>query len=379
MRRARRASPADLPRQTGANARPAESDVGEDRAKSLRRSLLRWWDRSARPLPWRADSDSYRIWISEVMLQQTRIAVVLPAYERFIRAFPGIAALARASEDEVLSLWSGLGYYSRARSLHRAARALHGRGAREFPRDPAEARTLPGVGAYTVAAVQSIAYGAPLAAVDGNVIRVLARLERLARPDNRGEPHASIADRLLARDRAGDWNQALMELGETICTAKAPRCDVCPLATHCRAHAAGVVARHPPPKPRRAPERVRVRMTIVHDRAGRLLLERGAFPFLTHLWLPPARVAIGAETVLVRPGRAAERERPSFRHAILHRQLDVHVTTRLMPSRSLDRAARAAPPHAFERRVVSPGELARIGRSALLTKALRAVDPRLRG
>ena len=217
-----------------------------------RAALLRWYDENARSLPWRRDHDSYRVWVAEVMLQQTRIAVVEPAYERFLAAFPTIGALAAAEEENVLALWSGLGYYSRARSLHRAARALEERGDDQFPQTWEEARALPGVGDYTAAAVLSIAYDLPHAAVDGNVIRVLSRLDRLARPDSRGEPHRSTADALLARRRPGDWNQAVMELGETVCIPRAPLCPTCPLRRTCDAFAAGVVEQHPPPKPRRA-------------------------------------------------------------------------------------------------------------------------------
>jgi A/G-specific adenine glycosylase len=165
----------------------------------IRRALLRWYDANRRALPWRRDRNSYRVWVAEVMLQQTRIEVVIPAYRRFLLAFPTLAKLAAASEDEVLSLWSGLGYYSRARALHRAARLLVDSGACRFPRDYEAARKLPGVGPYTAAAVLSIAHGLPHAAVDGNVVRVLSRLACLLRPDSKGEPHAALADRRAPR------------------------------------------------------------------------------------------------------------------------------------------------------------------------------------
>lgn len=293
------------------------------------------------------------------MLQQTRIAVVEPAYRRFLAAFPTLRKLARADEEDVLALWSGLGYYSRARSLHRAAQALDERGATEFPRTWEEAIALPGVGAYTAAAVLSIAYDVPHAAVDGNVIRVLSRLERLGRPDGKGEPHTGIADRLLARDRAGDWNQAVMELGETVCLPRGARCEICPLRSSCDAFAADAVELHPPPKPRRATERLGLNVEVLRDRKGRLLLERGAFEHLDHLWLPPTRLLTTPPT------------KASFKHAILHRSFAVEVTSKTVTARELDRLARRRHPAGTERRVVTPEELPGLGRSSLLTKALR--------
>jgi A/G-specific adenine glycosylase len=303
------------------------------------------------------------------MLQQTRTAVVEPAYVAFLAAFPDLEALAAASEDDVLSHWSGLGYYSRARALHRAARQIRSSGGSTFPSEPEAARALPGVGAYTAAAVLSIAYGAPVAAVDGNVVRVLSRLERLARPDGRGEPHRTLADRLLCLRRPGDWNQALMELGETLCKPVSPRCQECPVARWCRARRENVVALHPPPKPRRAPERLTVRMTLLRDRSGRLLLERGAFPYLRHLWLPPTNVEEPAKIPRDGCGRATAKRGPSFKHNILHREFQVHVEGRVLATAELRRHV-SPPANGAERRLFAPGDLASIGRSALLSKAL---------
>lgn len=327
--------------------------------QSRRRSLLRWYDANARPLLWRSSPDSYRIWVAEVMLQQTRIAVVEPAYERFLEAFPTLEALATAEEEDVIARWSGLGYYSRARSLHRAARTLHEAGLDHFPKTWDEARRLPGVGPYTAAAVLSIAYDLPHAAVDGNVIRVLSRLERLDRPDARGEPHAALAERLLARGRAGDWNQAVMELGETVCLPRAPRCESCPLRASCRAYAADAVEKHPPPKQRRATEKLGLAVTVVQDRDGQLLLERGAFRHLDHLWLPPVKLL------------ASPPPKAHFQHAILHRSFAVHVTSRLVSTRELRARAARGTRRGVERCIVSPADLPSLGHSSLLTKALR--------
>jgi A/G-specific adenine glycosylase len=334
----------------------------------VRKALLVWYDDRRRPLPWRRDRNPYKIWVAEVMLQQTRIAVVVPAYERFLHAFPNLSKLAAADEDAVLSLGSGLGYYSRARALHRAARQLRAEGRRAFPRSMAEARQLPGVGAYTAAAVLSIAYDQPHAAVDGNVVRVLSRLRKLGAPNGRGDPQRSVAAALLDRARPGDWNQALMELGETVCLPKAPQCESCPLRGHCDAFGAGTVDRYPVRAAGRPTERVDLELLLLHDAAGRMLLERGAFRYLPHLWLPPFRHAGTdmANTLFSRADAIG-----SFRHAIVHRSFSVDVFQRAVANRELHHAVRRAEPGAGERRVFEPSEIGKIGRSSLLTKAMK--------
>jgi A/G-specific adenine glycosylase len=336
------------------NSRAVAADVA-----ALRRALLRWYDRNRRHLPWRASRDPYRVWVAEVMLQQTRVAVVAPAYERFLRVFPSLERLAAASEDDVLSHWSGLGYYARARSLHAAARQLVAAGA-GFPRDYSAARRLPGVGAYTAAAVLSIAYDQPHAAVDGNVVRVLSRLRRLDRPDGRGAPHAAIAAALLEARRPGDWNQAIMELGETICTPVKPRCLACPVAAHCEARLAGVADRHPPVKWRRATEKVEATMLVVRNRRGDVALERGAFVYLPKMWLPLLEVD---------PAAAAGDAIGEIRHAIAHRTFRIRVIARRARDREFSALLRSADA-ASERRGFSEHDLGRIGRSSLLRKAL---------
>ncbi|MBY0276164.1 A/G-specific adenine glycosylase, partial [Candidatus Binatia bacterium] len=352
------------------SARSSASDTLAARDSSrVRRALLAWYDASVRPLPWRRDRDPYRIWVAEVMLQQTRVDVVMPKFERFVRRFPDVAALARASEESVLAAWSGLGYYTRARSLHRAARALRAQGLATFPRDAAIASGLPGVGRYTLGAVLSIAYDLPYTALDANVVRVLSRLARLPRPDARGEPHDALARALLDDQRPGDWNQALMELGETVCLPRTPRCEACPISDACEAHAHDVTHAYPPAKPRRATERIRVVLTVVQDDAGRLLLERGAFPYLPHLWLPIIALGDDARGVGTRAG--------TFRHAILHRQLEVEVFVQQLSAAVLAKRASAsgsrrdrANASGEQRRLFTRAQQARIGRSSLLTKAL---------
>ena len=195
--------------------------------------LLPWFARSRRDLPWREPRrDPYRVWLSEVMLQQTRVDVVVPYYRRFLERFPDLQTLAAAREDEVLALWSGLGYYARGRNLHRAARTAAASGG--LPRTAAKLRELPGFGPYTAAAVASLAFGEQVALVDGNVARVLARVLRL--PGDAAQARAAawrVAAQLLPDARAGEFNEALMELGATVCTPKNPRCVDCPLEAGC--------------------------------------------------------------------------------------------------------------------------------------------------
>ena len=240
----------------------------------LAAGLLSWYDRHRRDLPWRRTSDPYKIWLSEVMLQQTRVETVLPFYSRFLERFPTVGDLARADIDEVLALWSGLGYYRRARQLHAAARKLAETG--EFPNTLEGLLALPGIGAYTAAAVASIAFGVAAPVMDGNVERLLSRY--LALND---EPRAGASRRLLlatAGDfldsrRPGDSNQALMELGATLCTPRRPRCLLCPLHEDCRAAGEGNPERYPVPKMKRSAERHRLLVAVV-ERGEKVLLFR---------------------------------------------------------------------------------------------------------
>jgi len=241
---------------------------------SIAKLLIDWYGRTRRDLPWRRTSDPYRIWVSEIMLQQTRAQAVIPYYARFLERFPTVAALAAAPEDEVLALWSGLGYYSRARNLRRAAQAIAQGGA--FPRDYDAIRALPGIGDYTAAAVASIAFGSPYAVLDGNVLRVVARVENdaadIAAPRTR-ERFRSIAQDWLDRKRAAEFNQALMELGATVCLPKNPQCAVCPLAQVCHARAAGTAAQLPVKLRKQEPVDIAGVLLVVRSR-GRILLRR---------------------------------------------------------------------------------------------------------
>ena len=213
--------------------KPSSAILAPDRRRAFRRRLLRWFDRNRRPLPWRVDRDPYRVWISEIMLQQTRVAVVQERYPGFLKRFPSLEQLAAAKLPQVLAAWSGLGYYRRARGLHAAARQLARNGG-ELPRTAEELAELPGIGRYTAAAIASIAFDQPSAVVDGNVERVLGRLFGI---DKRR--CWSVAAELLDSRRPGDFNQAMMELGATVCLPQAPRCAECPVFVWCRTRAAG--------------------------------------------------------------------------------------------------------------------------------------------
>ncbi|MEY2667455.1 MAG: hypothetical protein RJA59_93, partial [Pseudomonadota bacterium] len=244
----------------------------------LRRRLLAWWDAGHRDLPWRFPqhgADPYRVWIAEVMLQQTRVQAVVPYYRRFVARWPTLEALAAADDGEVLAAWSGLGYYARCRNLLAAARtalARHG----GLPASLPELRALPGFGPYTAGAVGSIAFALPAPALDGNVARVLSRLFRVE--GDQGTPKVKLRLRGLAEDlvdraRPGDLNQALMELGATVCLAGTPRCDSCPVARSCEARTAGRTREIPAPRRRAAPARMVLALVRV-ERGGRLLLRR---------------------------------------------------------------------------------------------------------
>lgn len=244
---------------------------------AIRRRLLAWYRASRRALPWRKGRDPYRIWLAEIMLQQTRIAAVIPYYERFLRRFPTVESLARASASEVLKYWAGLGYYSRARNLHRAAREIVRHHDGKFPRTLDAALALPGIGRYTAAAILSIAFDAPLAALDGNVVRVLARLLAFRgdlRDVQQEHNFAEASQHLLPSHSPGDWNQAMMELGETVCTPRAPLCDACPLANLCRAKALNLAEIIPAPRRKPASVLVRIAAAILLDPLGRTLLTK---------------------------------------------------------------------------------------------------------
>jgi len=278
--------------------------------ETIRKRLLAWHDVHKRDLPWRRTGDPYRILVSEIMLQQTRVAAVVPFYLRFLRLFPTAGALARARDTTVLRAWAGLGYYSRARNLQAAAKQIARDG---FPATYEAALALPGIGPYTAAAVMSIARGQPHAALDGNVRRVLSRLLAVHQPSQ------AEAAALLDRHRPGDFNQAMMELGATVCLPGSPKCGECPLARYCEAKRLGQVGRFPTRQTKRAQEEVKIRWAFV-ARDGRVLL---APPKNNGLWrgfwtLPE----IGPEIPLP-GGRLAAR----LHHAVTFRKIEIEVYT----------------------------------------------------
>jgi A/G-specific adenine glycosylase len=250
-------------------------------ATSFRRRLLSFYDSSRRPLPWRVSADPYRVLVSEVMLQQTRVETVIHYYERWLQRFPHVEALATASIDDVLKQWEGLGYYSRARNLHRAAQMVREDHHSVIPGGYEQLRQLPGIGDYTANAVASIAFQQPLAAVDGNVRRVVSRvLDVEATPAQLQQ----YAQRLLDPERPGDFNQAMMELGATICTPRSPVCTTCPVQRLCRAYRNQTIHLRPAPKVRK-PLRLETVNTLVAVHDGEVLVvQRAPRGLLAGLW-----------------------------------------------------------------------------------------------
>jgi A/G-specific adenine glycosylase len=256
--------------------------LGSRKRPLFRKQLLGWFRQFQRDLPWRRDRDPYRIWISEIMLQQTRVAAVLPYYERFLERFPTIPALAAAPEEEVLTHWSGLGYYSRARNLQSAAQRIVANHGGEFPSDHADVLALPGIGPYTSAAILSMAFNAPHAVLDGNVARVVARLDAVRGDLREAKTWSGLlqsADALLDSGSPSDWNQAMMELGAMVCTPTSPRCLICPVAKFCKALQLGLTDVIPEKRKKRASVAVTLAAAILVDAKNQTLL------------LPPPRQA----------------------------------------------------------------------------------------
>lgn len=273
----------------------------------MRARLLAWYDAHRRDLPWRAAAgetpDPYRVWLSEVMLQQTRVETVKPYFARWMERFPTLEALAEAGEDEVLKLWEGLGYYSRARNFHRAVREVRAGYGGQVPDEPAAFRALPGVGRYTAGAVMSIAFGRPEPLVDGNVRRVFARWTDQPEPADAGL--WVLAEALAPGERPGDLNQALMELGATVCTPRTPRCGACPVAAFCAARAAGTQEERPARKRARPVPHEETAVAVV-ERAGRVLLvRRPADARLGGMWAFPQAVLLPGESLAGGVERAA--------------------------------------------------------------------------
>lgn len=259
----------------GSAATQPETELpGRAWCRKLGRKLLAWYDRHARVLPWRRSPDPYHVWLSEIMLQQTRVDSVIPYYERFLAAFPSVDALAQADPQQVLRLWEGLGYYRRAMQLHRAARIVVQQYGGQLPSDPHQLRQLPGIGRYTAGAICSIAFEQKTPILEANTLRLYARLIALA-----ASPYSSaaqrrlwrLAEKLLPEQSPGRFNQAAMELGSQVCTAANPSCGECPVAEQCETFARSLQAEIPPPK-RKPPVEQRREIALLVGRQGKLLL-----------------------------------------------------------------------------------------------------------
>ena len=290
--------------------------------------LLAWWDRHGRKnLPWQHPRTPYRVWISEIMLQQTQVATVIPYFERWMADFPDIAALAAATKDEVLRHWSGLGYYARARNIHKAAAICAGDHGGELPLDPATLESLPGIGRSTANAIVSQATDRPAAILDGNVRRVLARHTATRGWTGSAAVQKTLwaeAERRLPSGRGADYSQAVMDLGALVCTRRNPRCAECPVAADCMALEQGIVNELPEPKPRTKVGERRLHMLIVRDTAGRVLLEkRPGAGIWGGLWCLPA----GDSPNAIAEGLGFElnghASLPGFEHRLSHLRLDI--------------------------------------------------------
>ncbi len=297
--------------------------------------LLAWYADHGRDLPWRGTRDPYRIWLSEIMLQQTGVTVVIPYYERFLRRFPDVQTLAEASVDEVIALWAGLGYYSRARNLHAASRIVAEAGGR-LPEDLKALQALPGIGRSTAGAILSIAFNRKAPILDGNVRRVLIRLHAVEQPPRTAAVEKDLwrwAEELTPEDRPHDYVQAIMDLGATLCTPRQPRCTDCPLASLCLAHGRGIAAQLPRRQPRKTLPLVH-QVALLLERDGKFLVRKRSLQgMLGGLWEFPWRLqgpgqeALSAVRALLREeGCCGEpRELGRMRHAYSHFRLEVAV------------------------------------------------------
>ncbi len=273
--------------QADSSSKQAPQDESIPYIPFLAQHLLEWYAEHARPLPWRQVKDAYLIWVAETMLQQTRVETVIPYYERWLKRFPSLSHLVSASEQEVLALWEGLGYYQRARNLHRAARRVMNEHGGVLPREPQALRRLPGIGRYTAAAIASIAYNQDEPALDGNACRALARLFAIEQPLRCASTERTLyklAATHLPAGQAGRYNQALMDLGATLCTPRKPACARCPLAENCLAHRQGREEAIPPKRLKPTlPHYIVTAAVIIRD--GRVLIaQRPAEGLLGGLW-----------------------------------------------------------------------------------------------
>ena len=358
----------------------------------LRTSLIGWFRRGHRDMPWRKLADPYAIWISEIMLQQTRVDTVRSYFQRFMASFPTIQALAAAPQEQVLALWSGLGYYARARNLHAAAQQVVQRHGGIFPSDPEAVQELRGIGPYTAGAILSIAFGQRAPLLDGNVIRVLSRLRALSEPAETTVGKRlfwSLAAELVPPPRAkrevndpGDFNQALMELGATVCLPQRPVCLVCPVASLCRARQLGQVEHYPPAKKAKSVPVVQVLVLVVRAQGQLLLLRRPPLGLWGGLWEPPTlNLELGESPREALPRLLRERlnlrpevlpsvaELPAFVHLLTHREM--HFAPFLLDWSGVLPSLRLSGYE--EARLVDPQQPLALGLSAWVSTLLRRV------
>ena len=339
----------------------------------LRQALISWFDAHARQLPFRGVRDPYAVWVSEIMLQQTRVDTVVRYYDRFMQRFPTPLALAQAQEDQVMSQWSGLGYYRRARLLHQGVREVVERYGGVVPKDPQERRKLPGIGRYTAGAIGSIAFDLPEPLVDGNVARVFSRLYAIDSPLGDAPTQALLwqhAEKLVQGPRPGALNQALMELGATVCHKARPACDACPVRKFCKAFKEGRTTELPVVSPKKPP--VPTPLVVLLATTGsdqRVWLQRGDKALFGGLWNLPMAEGEGmqdAQALLTRTGlsgRLPKSPAAEFVHVLSHKRLEV----------SLYRLS-ARGTQAPNLKAVNPQALSTLGVSALTQKALRHGD-----
>jgi A/G-specific adenine glycosylase len=371
------------PRKQHAHANAtAQSTVDPATVRLLHKELLSWYARFRRDLPWRKTRDPYAIWLSEVMLQQTRVDTVIPYYERFLARWPTVGALADAPIDDVLASWSGLGYYRRARMLHAAARSIAE--GTTFPRNAESLARVKGIGRYTAGAVSSIAYGEAAPLVDGNVARVFARLFAIEEDVRSTKGIArlwALAEELVDAGDPGAWNQALMELGATVCTPRDPRCLLCPVQTLCRARALGKERELPHMKAKAKPREQRRWALVATKRDAVLLGQRRADLRFGGLWEPPTLDAIESDES---DAEAAERlasvasvnirnlrRAPDVTHVLSHRRLEIAVLRAELVPLPATRAPVSSDEYT-QFALVDPRELHDRGVSTLAQKLLRA-------
>ncbi len=340
------------------------AEIDAEKIVRVRGRLLEWYERSRRDLPWRRTRDPYAIWVSEIMLQQTRVAVVVERYQAFMARFPSLLSLARAAEEEVLALWSGLGYYRRARMLHKTAQFVADHYQGNLPVTAEELRLLPGIGAYTAAAIASIAHGERVAVVDGNVERVLCRLEGWKAGSRAGggsqlrRKIEALAAELVDPNRPGDSNQALMELGATLCQPRNPQCLACPVAADCKTQGEHKTVPRPPMICREVAYALSVRNRRKAGQARReVLLEQrpASQSVMPGLWELPA---------LTESAVPEEELRLTVRHAIM--QVNYYVCIRTVPEGYIDALTVAG----GQRRWVSLNDAAAMALTGLTRKVL---------